>query len=199
VLQHYKGVCHVYLDSSAPLERARDIVVNAKVQRPGVCNAAETLLVHRAAADRLLPAVAEALLAEGVELRGCPVTVEIVGADKVAAANEEDWFEEYLDLVLAVRVVDDIEQAMDHIATYGSDHTEAIVTDDEGSARLFLSAVQSSTVVLNASTRFADGGELGLGAEIGISTSKLHAYGPMGANELTSRKFVVVGEGQVRG
>ena len=198
VLQHYKGVCHVFLDASAPIDRSRDIVVNAKVQRPGVCNAAETLLVHRAAASRLLPPVAEALLDRGVELRGCPATVEILGQERARPATEDDWYAEYLDLVLAIRIVDDIEQAIEHIATYGSDHTEAIVTDEEGSAELFLSAVQSSTVVVNASTRFADGGELGLGAEIGISTSKLHAFGPMGAAELTTRKFVVIGEGQVR-
>jgi glutamate-5-semialdehyde dehydrogenase len=198
VLQHYKGVCHVYLDASAPIDRSRDIVVNAKVQRPGVCNAAETLLVHRSAAARLLPPVAQALAEHGVELRGCPTAREILGAEIVRPADEEDWYAEYLDLVLAVRVVDDIEEAIEHIATYGSDHTEAIVTDDEGSADIFLSAVHSSTVVVNASTRFADGGELGLGAEIGISTSKLHAFGPMGAAELTTRKFVVLGDGQVR-
>jgi len=199
VLQHYKGVCHVYLDASAPEARAREIVVNAKVQRPGVCNAAETLLVHREAASRLLPPVADALIAHGVELRGCPTTREILGADRVEAAGEEDWHAEYLDLTLAIRVVDDLEQAIEHIATYGSDHTEAIVTDDDESARTFVAAVHSSTVLVNASTRFADGGELGLGAEIGISTSKLHAFGPMGAKELTTRKFVVLGEGQVRG
>ena len=200
VLQHYKGVCHVYVDENAPLERASDIVHNAKVQRPGVCNAAETLLVHRGAED-LLPAIAARLVADGVELRGCPRTVAVLEtADvPVTAAEDHDWSEEYLDLILSVRVVDDLEQAIDHVATYGSGHTEAIVTDDPASADAFVAAIQSSTVVVNASTRFADGGELGLGAEIGISTSKLHAYGPMGANELTTRKFVVLGEGQIRG
>jgi glutamate-5-semialdehyde dehydrogenase len=198
VLQHYKGVCHVFLDASAPLDRASDIVFNAKVQRPGVCNALETLLVHREAAARLLPPIARRLVAAGVELRGCPETVRLLPDLEVRAATEEDWHEEYLDLVLAVRVVDDLEAALAHIARYASGHTEAIVTDDPEAARAFVQAVQSSTVLVNASTRFADGGELGLGAEIGISTSKLHAYGPMGANELTTRKFAVFGEGQVR-
>ncbi|HSH75318.1 MAG TPA: glutamate-5-semialdehyde dehydrogenase, partial [Longimicrobiales bacterium] len=198
VLQHYKGVCHVFLDESAPLERATEIVLNAKVQRPGVCNALETLLVHESAAERLLPTVARALVDAGVELRGCPRTVELLGPMDVRPATEDDWHEEYLDLRLAVRVVDDLEAALEHIARYGSSHTEAIVTEDEASARAFVDAVQSSTVLVNASTRFADGGELGLGAEIGISTSKLHAFGPMGARELTTRKFVVFGDGQVR-
>jgi glutamate-5-semialdehyde dehydrogenase len=198
VLQHYKGVCHVFLDATAPIDRATDIVVNAKVQRPGVCNALETLLVHRDAAPRVLPSVAERLAAEGVELRGCPRTVALLGGFDVRPADEDDWRAEYLDLILAIRIVDDLESAIDHIATYASGHTEAIVTDDPEAARRFVEAVQSSTVLVNASTRFADGGELGLGAEIGISTSKLHAYGPMGARELTTRKFVVFGDGQVR-
>ncbi len=198
VLQHYKGVCHVFLDESAPLERAVAIAVNAKVQRPGVCNALETLLVHADAAGRLLPPVAKKLLEAGVELRGCPRTMEILADLDVRPATEDDWHEEYLDLRLAVRIVDDLEAALEHIARYGSSHTEAIVTDDEASAQAFVSAVQSSTVLVNASTRFADGGELGLGAEIGISTSKLHAFGPMGARELTTRKFVVFGDGQIR-
>ncbi len=199
VLQHYKGVCHVFVDASAPTRRATDIVFNAKVQRPGVCNALETLLVHREAAARVLPEIAVRLSEAGVQLRGCPKTIDVLSNFTVQAATEEDWHAEYLDLTLAIRVVDDMEQALDHIATYASSHTEAIVTDDHESARTFVAAVQSSTVVVNASTRFADGGELGLGAEIGISTSKLHAYGPMGATELTTRKFVVFGEGQIRG
>jgi len=203
VLQHYKGVCHVFVDESAPLERAVAIVQNAKVQRPGVCNAAETLLVHSSAARQVLPAIANRLSQDGVVLRACPATVEIlrsVASDiSMEPATEDDWNAEYLDLTLAVRVVEGLEEAMDHIATYGSGHTEAIVTDDDDNASTFVRAIQSSTVLVNASTRFADGGELGLGAEIGISTSKLHAYGPMGANELTTRKFVVFGEGQVRG
>jgi glutamate-5-semialdehyde dehydrogenase len=198
VLQHYKGVCHVFVDESAPQDRATDIVVNAKVQRPGVCNALETLLVHEAAAERVLPTIAQALVELGVELRGCPRTVTLLEDFDVAPATEDDWHEEYLDLILAVRIVDDLDQALDHIALYGSSHTDAIVTEDESNAARFVSAVQSSTVLVNASTRFADGGELGLGAEIGISTSKLHAFGPMGARELTTRKFVVYGEGQVR-
>jgi len=199
VLQHYKGVCHVFVDATAPVQRAAEIVQNAKVQRPGVCNAAETLLVHAAAAERLLPAIAERLASDGVELRGCPRTRDILRDTGVRPAGEEDWYAEYLDLILAVRVVPDLEAALDHIATYGSSHTEAIVSDDPASIEAFVDAVQSSTVVVNASTRFADGGELGLGAEIGISTSKLHAFGPMGAKELTTRKFVVLGEGQIRG
>lgn len=197
VLQHYKGVCHVFVDASAELEMARRIVVNAKVQRPGVCNALETLLVHTDAVSGLLKPIADALRAEGVELRGCPRTIEILGSG-VTPATEKDWEAEYLALVLAVRVVTDLDEAVAHIATHGSAHTEAIVTNDEESAGTFVAAVQSSTVLVNASTRFADGGELGLGAEIGISTSKLHAFGPMGARELTTKKFVVFGAGQVR-
>lgn len=198
VLQHYKGVCHVFLDASAPLQRASDIVFNAKVQRPGVCNALETLLVHADAASELLPTVADRLAEAGVELRGCPRSVALLSQLEVVPAEDSDWDEEYLDLVLAVRVVDDLEAAVAHIERHGSGHTEAIVTDDPDQAAAFVSAVQSSTVLVNASTRFADGGQLGLGAEIGISTSKLHAYGPMGAKELTTRKFVVFGDGQVR-
>lgn len=202
VLQHYKGVCHVFLDASAPLDRASAIVRNAKVQRPGVCNALETLLVHAESAEALLPPIAEALLGDGVELRVCPSAAAILDAAGVSgaivAATDDDWGEEYLDLILSVRVVDDLEAALDHIAEHSSSHTEAIVTDDDASARAFVQAVQSSTVLVNASTRFADGGQLGLGAEIGISTSKLHAFGPMGARELTTRKFVVLGEGQTR-
>jgi glutamate-5-semialdehyde dehydrogenase len=202
VLQHYKGVCHVFLDESAPVERSTDIVVNAKVQRPGVCNALETLLVHRDAAPRVLPAVARSLAKAGVELRGDPDTVELLHdvepKIEVKPATEDDWYAEYLDLTLAVRIVDDLEAALEHIARYGSSHTDAIVTEDRINADRFVTAVQSSTVLVNASTRFADGGELGLGAEIGISTSKLHAFGPMGARELTTRKFVVFGDGQIR-
>lgn len=198
VLQHFKGVCHVFLDATAPIVRATDIVVNAKVQRPGVCNALETLLVHRAAAPRLLPVVAERLVAEGVKLRGCPATVALLPELDIVPAEDDDWHAEYLEMILAIRIVEDLEDAIDHVAAYASGHTEAIVTDDPEAARRFVEAVQSSTVLVNASTRFADGGELGLGAEIGISTSKLHAYGPMGARELTTRKFVVFGDGQIR-
>jgi len=199
VLQHYKGVCHVFVDQSAPADMATEIVFNAKVQRPGVCNALETLLIQADAAERLLPEIARKLVDAGVELRGCPRTVALLKDFDVVPASEEDWHTEYLDLTLAVRIVDDLEEALDHIARYGSSHTEAIVTADPEHADRFVSAVQSSTVLVNASTRFADGGELGLGAEIGISTSKLHAFGPMGAKELTTRKFVVHGDGQIRG
>jgi glutamate-5-semialdehyde dehydrogenase len=197
VIKHYKGVCHVFIDRAADLEMAVRIAENAKVQRPGVCNAMETLLVDRPIAERALPLVAERLSGLGVELRGCPASRAIVPAMK--AATDEDWTTEYLDLVLSVRVVDDLEGAVDHIERYGSQHTEAIVTTDYGRARRFLASVNSAVVVVNASTRFADGGELGLGAEIGISTSKIHSYGPMGARELTTTKFVVLGDGQVRG
>jgi glutamate-5-semialdehyde dehydrogenase len=197
VLQHFKGVCHVYIDAGADPAMAVAIVENAKVQRPGVCNAMETLLVHRDAAPTILPAAAERLWSAGVELRGCPRTRALLGAG-VAPAGEADWAAEFLDLVLAVRVVDSLDDAIDHIAAYGSNHTEAIVTSDYGRAQEFMRSVDASTVLVNASTRFADGGQLGLGAEIGISTSKLHAYGPMGARELTTTKFVVFGDGQVR-
>jgi glutamate-5-semialdehyde dehydrogenase len=196
VLKHYKGVCHVYVDEGADLAMAEEIAFNAKVQRPGVCNAMETLLVHRAEAGRFLPAAARRLSAAGVELRGCPEARGILPG--IAPATEEDWPAEYLDLVLAVKVVAGMDEAIAHIAAYGSNHTEAIVTRDYDRARRFVSAVDSSVVLVNASTRFNDGGELGLGAEIGISTSKLHAFGPMGLEELTTTKFVVFGSGQVR-
>ena len=175
---------------------AEKISYNAKVQRPGVCNAMETLLVHEAVAGSFLPQMAKRFGEAGVELRGCPKTCQIVPEAK--KASEEDWSAEYLDLILAVKVVASMEEAMDHIARYGSAHTEAIVTSDYARARQFLREVDASVVLVNASTRFNDGGELGLGAEIGISTSKLHAYGPMGLEELTTTKFVVFGDGQVR-
>jgi glutamate-5-semialdehyde dehydrogenase len=197
VLQHYKGVCHIYVDDGADVDMAVAIVANAKVQRPGTCNAVETLLVHRAAAAAMLPAAAGRLRAAGVELRGCDRTRALLG-EGVVPATDEDWAAEYLDLVLAVRIVDSMADAIDHIATYGSNHTEAIVTADYARARAFMQAVDASTVLINASTRLADGGQLGLGAEIGISTSKIHAYGPMGARELTTTRFVVFGSGQVR-
>ncbi|MBW2108500.1 MAG: glutamate-5-semialdehyde dehydrogenase, partial [Deltaproteobacteria bacterium] len=196
VLKHYKGVCHVYVDDKADLAMAQDIAFNAKVQRPGVCNAMETLLVHETVARDFLPAMAKRFLDAGVELRGCPATCEIV--PEALAATEQDWPAEYLDLILAVKVVPDMDAAMEHIARFGSNHTEAIVTTDYDHARAFLRQVDASVVLVNASTRFNDGGELGLGAEIGISTSKLHAYGPMGLEELTTTKFVVFGSGQVR-
>lgn len=196
VLKHYKGVCHVYVDQGADLEMAVEICVNAKCQRPGVCNAMETLLVHQDEATAFLPLVAKALLERGVELRGCPATRALV--PQAVAAAEEDWPAEFLDLILAVRVVEGLEQAMEHIARYGSAHSEAIVTRDYARARRFINGVDSSVVLVNASTRFNDGGQLGLGAEIGINTSKLHAFGPMGLAELTTQKFIVYGDGQVR-
>ncbi len=196
VLKHYKGVCHVYVDEDADLGMAEEISFNAKAQRAGVCNAMETLLVHEGVAASFLPPMAKRFTEAGVELRGCPKTRDIV--PDAREAKEEDWPMEYLDLILAVKVVSSMEEAMDHIGTYGSGHTEAIVTSDLARARRFLKEVDASVVLVNASTRFNDGGELGLGAEIGISTSKLHAYGPMGLEELTTTKFVVFGDGQVR-
>ncbi len=196
VVKHYKGVCHVYVDSGADLDMAERISLNAKVQRPSVCNAMETLLVHEAVAPRFLPEVIEKLRDSGVEVRGCDRTRALVSG--VGPASEADWHEEYLDLVLAVRVVADMDEAIEHIRQYGSDHTETIVTADRGKAEEFVARVNSSAVLVNASTRFNDGGELGLGAEIGISTSKIHAFGPMGLEELTSTKFFVFGDGQVR-
>jgi glutamate-5-semialdehyde dehydrogenase len=196
VLKHYKGVCHIFVDESADPGMAEKICVNAKVQRPGVCNAMETMLVHEKIAKKFLPAVAKRLEEEGVELRGCERTRKILPGIK--KAGESDWHEEYLDLILSVKVVGDIDEAISHIEKYGSMHTESIITENYTNSQKFVNGVNSSTVMVNASTRFSDGYELGLGAEIGISTSKLHAFGPMGAVELTTTKFVVFGEGQVR-
>ena len=198
VIKHYHGVCHVFVDSTADPAMAEQIVLNAKCQRPGVCNAMETLLVHRDIAERFLPLVAASLLANGVELRGDARTREVLGGD-VRPATDEDWTAEYLELILSIRVVDSLEQAVDHIENYGSHHTDSIVTSDTVEARKFLAAVDSATVLWNASTRFSDGGEFGFGAEIGISTDKLHARGPMGLEELTTYKYLVEGTGQVRG
>ena len=196
IIKHYKGVCHIFVDEDADLEMATQICLNAKVQRPGVCNAMETLLVHEKAAEHFLPKIAAVLSEAGVELRGCARTREIISHAK--EATEEDWSQEYLDLILSIRVVKGIEEAVRHIATYGSLHTEAIITSDYNNAQRFLREVDSSCVLVNASTRFNDGFELGLGSEIGISTSKLHAFGPMGLEELTTTKFIVYGEGQIR-
>ncbi len=196
VIKHYKGVCHVYVDSEASLEMAERICFNAKVQRPSVCNAMETMLVHEGIAPKFLPAMIAKFQAAGVEVRGCEKTRAL--APGVKKASEADWSAEYLDLILAVRVVKDLDEAIDHIERYGSEHTESIVTASYQKAREFIDRVNSSAVMVNASTRFNDGGELGLGAEIGISTSKIHAFGPMGLEELTTTKFVVFGEGQVR-
>jgi glutamate-5-semialdehyde dehydrogenase len=194
VIKHYKGVCSMFVDESADLEMAAELVVNAKTHRPGVCNALETLLVHRNVAAAFLPLLADKL--PQVELRGDPSVCKVVPQAK--KANEDDWAAEYLDLILAVRVVDCMDTALDHIAAYGSQHTEAIVTRDYDNSQRFLREVDSSCVLVNASTRFNDGGQLGLGTEVGISTTKLHAFGPMGLVELTTQKFIVYGKGQVR-
>jgi glutamate-5-semialdehyde dehydrogenase len=196
VLKHYKGVCHIFIDESADPEMALRICLNAKVQKPAVCNAVETLLVHEKVALTLLPRIAAALQQEGVELRGCSRTCGILPG--VTEAKEDDWSKEYLDLILSVKVVTGIEEAMKHIASYGSSHTEAILTSSSENGERFLKEVDSSCVLVNASTRFNDGFELGLGAEIGISTTKLHAFGPMGLEELTATKFVIHGNGQIR-
>jgi glutamate-5-semialdehyde dehydrogenase len=196
VLKHYKGVCHGYVDDTADLDMAVEISVNAKAQRPGVCNAMETLLVHEKIADDFLPKLHRAMTQAGVTLKGCEACCRML--ENIQPATDEDWAAEYLDLILAVRVVPDMDGAMGHIAAYGSNHTEAIITTDYDRARRFVREVDASLVIVNASTRFNDGGELGLGAEIGISTSKLHAYGPMGIRELTTTKFVAWGAGQIR-
>lgn len=196
LFKHGKGVCHTYVDARADLEKAAEIVFNAKVQRPGVCNAMETLLVHQEIAGAFLPGICARLREAGVELRGCEQARTLVPG--MQPATEEDWAAEYLALILAVRVVPDLDAAIAHIRRYGSLHTEAIVTEDYPNAMRFLREVDASAVLVNASTRFNDGGQLGLGAEIGISTQKLHARGPLGLRELTSTKFVVLGNGQVR-
>ena len=196
VLKHYKGVCHVFVDQDADFNMAVDIVMNAKVQRPGVCNSLETLLVHQDIAKEFLPRVAAELNNANVELRGCPKTKAIL--PDIETAQETDWGMEFLDLILAVKVVDDLDAAMDHIVNFGSQHTESIVTSNYANAQRFLKEVDASAVMVNASTRFSDGGQFGLGAEIGISTTKLHAYGPMGLKELTTQKFIVYGEGHIR-
>jgi len=196
VIKHYKGVCHLYVDAAADLEMAVKLTFNAKVQRPGVCNSLETLLVHQEVADRFLPVAAKRLSEAGVELRGCERSRALVPSMK--PATEEDWYAEYLDLILAVRIIDSIDEAMSHIAKYGSLHTESIVTRDYDAAQRFLREVNSSSVIVNASTRMSDGYVYGLGAEVGISTTKIHSYGPMGVEDLTTTKFIVLGDGQIR-
>ncbi len=196
VIKHYKGVCHLYVDKEADMDMAVKLTVNSKAQRPGVCNALETLLVHKDIAAQFLPVAADSLGAAGVELRGCDRARVIVNSMKVA--TEEDWYAEYLDLILAVKVVDSIDAAISHIAKYGSLHTESIVTRDYEAAQKFLKEVNSSSVIVNAATRMSDGYVYGLGAEIGISTTKIHSYGPMGVEDLTTTKFIVLGEGQIR-
>ncbi|HNQ85209.1 MAG TPA: glutamate-5-semialdehyde dehydrogenase [Deltaproteobacteria bacterium] len=196
VLKHYKGVCHIFVDRQADLEKAYSICLNAKVQRPGVCNAMETLLVDSPVAGIFLPKMAELFTKNGVELRGCSKTRAHL--PDIRPATEDDWYAEFLDLILAVKIVEDLHEAIDHIEKYGSNHTEAIITENYTRAMEFLHQVDSSTVLVNASTRFSDGGEFGLGAEVGISTSKIHSYGPMGIEDLTIQKFVCFGNGQIR-
>ncbi len=196
VLKHYKGVCHVYVDNEADLDMAVKIAYNAKVQRPAVCNAMETLLVHKDIAEKFLPMIDELYQKAGVEIRGCEITRKILPRAKEVI--EEDYYAEFLDLILAVKVVKDIDEAIQHIEKYGSSHTESIITENYQKAGKFLREVNSSTVLVNASTRWSDGYELGLGAEIGINTTRLHSYGPMGLEALTVEKFVILGNGQIR-
>jgi glutamate-5-semialdehyde dehydrogenase len=196
VIKHYKGVCHIFVDASADFEMAREIIINAKIQRPGVCNALETLLIHRDIAESFVPFIYLTLSGLAVELRGDETFRQF--APKAKAATEEDWHAEYLDLILSAAVVDDMDGAIDHINRYSSLHTESIITADYANAQRFIREVNSGVVMVNASTRFSDGNQLGLGAEIGISTTKLHSFGPMGLTDLTTTKFIVYGDGQVR-
>jgi glutamate-5-semialdehyde dehydrogenase len=196
VIKHYKGVCHIFVDASANFEMARDIIINAKVQRPGVCNALETLLIHRDIAKDFVPFIHQALSELKVEVRGDDAYRQF--APGAGVATEEDWHAEYLDLILSAGVVDDMDAAIDHINRYSSLHTESIITADYANAQRFIREVNSGVVMVNASTRFSDGNQLGLGAEIGISTTKLHSFGPMGLTDLTTTKFIVYGDGQVR-
>ncbi|OGI67650.1 MAG: glutamate-5-semialdehyde dehydrogenase, partial [Candidatus Muproteobacteria bacterium RBG_16_60_9] len=196
VIKHLHGICHVYIDDKADPNKAIKIAFNAKCQRYAVCNAMETLLVARGIAERILPVLAEMYQEQDVELRGCERTRKLL--PDIKAATDEDWHTEYEAPILSIRIVDDLDAAMDHIATYGSQHTDCIVTEDITRARRFLREVDSSSVMVNASTRFADGFEYGLGAEIGISTDKLHARGPVGLEGLTSQKFIVIGDGNIR-
>jgi glutamate-5-semialdehyde dehydrogenase len=196
VIETGVGNCHVYVDQGADLEMAKEIVINAKTQRPGVCNAMETLLVHAEEADKFLPVLAKELLERGVELRGCPRTKALIA--EALEATEDDWYTEFLDLILAIRIVDSMEEAIEHIAKYGTKHSEAIITKDYARARQFLQQVDAAAVYVNASTRFTDGYQFGFGAEIGISTQKLHARGPMGPVELTTFKYIIYGDGQIR-
>ena len=196
VIMHYDGICHTYVDEFADLDMAESICMNAKVQRPGVCNAMETMLVHSRVAEEFLPKISEKLSAAGVEVRGCEKTRKILSG--TVAATEKDWRTEYLDLILSVKVVETIDEAIEHIGRYGSAHSETIVTENYSRAQQFLEEVDSSAVFVNASTRFNDGFEFGLGAEIGISTNRLHCRGPMGLEELTTTKYIIYGSGQIR-
>jgi len=198
VIKHLDGICHVYIDDEADKEKALKVAFNSKTQRYGTCNTMETLLVSKPRAVDILPELVAMYTDEGVELRGCDETRAILGSDQVVAATEEDWSTEYLAPVLSVKIVDDLEQAIDHINQYSSQHTESIITENYTKARKFLREVDSSSVMVNASTRFADGFEYGLGAEIGISTDKLHARGPVGLEGLTSQKYIVLGDGHIR-
>ncbi len=196
VIETGVGNCHIYVDESADLKKAADITVNAKTQRPGVCNAVESLLVHKSVAEKFLPGVGQQLSEHGVEIRGDKKTCELV--PNAVPASEKDWATEFLDLIISVKIVSSMEEAMEHIQTYGSGHSEAIITENYSKAQEFLNRVDSAAVYVNASTRFTDGFEFGFGAEIGISTQKLHARGPMGLRELTSTKFIIYGDGQIR-
>ena len=196
VIKHYKGVCHTYVSNKADLKMAKAICFNAKVQRPGVCNAMETMLVHKAVAKKFLSEIVSEFLEAGVEIRGCKKTKAIIKCAKLA--KEQDWNEEYLDLILSVKVVDGVNQAIEHINKYGSQHSDAIITKDKKEADVFLRSVDSSSLYVNASTRFTDGYEFGFGAEVGISTDKLHARGPMALEELTTYKYMIYGKGQIR-
>lgn len=199
VIKHLDGNCHTYVDVDADLEKALPVCDNAKTQRYGTCNTMETLLVHEVVAEAFLPAICQVYLDKGVELRGCATTRALIGADKVRPATEEDWLTEYAAPILAIKVIDSLDTAISHINHYGSHHTDVIITENYSSARRFLREVDSSSVMVNASSRFADGFEYGLGAEIGISTDKIHARGPVGLKGLTSEKWIVFGDGQVRG
>ena len=199
VIKHLDGNCHTYVDVDADLEKALPVCDNAKTQRYGTCNTMETLLVHEVVAEAFLPAICQVYLDKGVELRGCATTRALIGADKVQPATEEDWLTEYAAPILAIKVIDSLDTAISHINHYGSHHTDVIITENYSSARRFLREVDSSSVMVNASSRFADGFEYGLGAEIGISTDKIHARGPVGLKGLTSEKWIVFGDGQVRG
>jgi glutamate-5-semialdehyde dehydrogenase len=199
VIKHYDGICHVYVDQDADLDMAEAITINSKTQKPSVCNAAETLLVHRGAAATFVPRIVAALAAKGVEVRGDEAFRALAGEASVIPANEADWTTEYLDYILSAKIVDDLDAAIAHINRYGSHHTDSIVTRDAAAAGKFQLEVDSACVFWNCSTRFADGGEFGFGAEIGISTDKLHARGPMALEELCSYKYLAFGDGQLRG
>ncbi len=199
VIKHYKGVCHIYVDKEADMTMASDICFNAKVQRPGVCNAMECMIVHEDIANEFLPLITARLKEAGVKIKGCSKTKNILKDDTIVLTKEEDYYEEYLDLILNIKVVATVDEAASHIEKYGSQHSDAIVTNNKANADEFVKKVDSSAVYVNASTRFTDGGEFGKGAEIGISTDKLHARGPMGLEELTTYKYIIQGTGQIRG